>query len=313
MAQVNPPAFVLEQQPAACITMLGFVLSLPLLLLKGLKHMILTWLGYPGIGTLPTLPDAVFGPWLAFRLYRSPTVVSDAASVNAILAHVRPGMKIGIDMEYNPNVSSQPNNRHITSIQIATPIHLVVIDMRNLNTLPAELHRILSSPDIIKLGVGLQNDTTMLWRDFHVALHRFMDIGFMLRVACPEMYPNGAGNVSLQACVLHVFERLIPKTSSTSYDWSLGVPAVVDPRYTELVTYAALDAEAPLALYKPIRLLLLQKTIAMGRPLPEYWYTFGYNNGNYTRSHPNCRGRDQVWSFVLCPWFAGGDFNGYWM
>ncbi|KAK6992987.1 hypothetical protein R3P38DRAFT_3224398 [Favolaschia claudopus] len=135
----------------------------------------------------------------------------------------------------------------------------------------------------------------------------------MLRVACPEKFSNGGNNVSLQACVEHVFKRVLQKVSATSYDWSRGVPAITHPRYTELVTYAALDAEASLALYQPVRLMVLQKSLSLWRHIPDYWYTFAYDSGNSVRMYPNVYGVYQDWSFVDCPWFIGGNFNGYWM
>ncbi|KAK7044302.1 ribonuclease H-like domain-containing protein [Favolaschia claudopus] len=333
MSGAPTTAFVVENPPAPCISMLGFILSLPVLLFSGMKKTkVLMWFGHHYIGTRSAQPAIPFGPWFPFKLRRIPVIVSDEPSVNAILSHIKPGMKIGFDMEYNPNHSTQANNRSITSVQIATPSRLIVVDMRNLNVLPVEMHRVITSSDIVKLGVGLQNDTNYLWRDFSVPCRRFMDVGFMLRLALPEKYPNGANNVSLQACVECIFDRTLPKTSSTTYDWGLGVPAVGHPRYTELITCthqfiasqaiahlqdfatdAALDAEAPLALYEPIRLLLLQKAISLWRHLPEYWYTFDYINGGSVRMHPNALGALQNWTFVNCPWFIGGDFNGYWM
>ncbi|KAK6977647.1 hypothetical protein R3P38DRAFT_3236722 [Favolaschia claudopus] len=142
MAGAPTSAFVVDKPPPPCISMLGFIVSLPVLLFGGMKNMVLMWFGNPCIGTRSPQSAIPFGPYFPFVLHRIPVVVADEPSVNAILSHIKAGMKIGFDIEYNPNISTQTNNRLVTSIQIATSSRLVIVDMRNLNVLPVELRRV---------------------------------------------------------------------------------------------------------------------------------------------------------------------------
>ncbi|KAK6992994.1 hypothetical protein R3P38DRAFT_3224406 [Favolaschia claudopus] len=102
MATSPTTEFVIDKPPTPCITMLGFIISLPLVMFKGLRTMVLLWAGKPVIGARTPPTDTYFGPWFPFRLRRAPVVVADAAAVDAILSHIKAGMKIGFDMEYEP-------------------------------------------------------------------------------------------------------------------------------------------------------------------------------------------------------------------
>ncbi|KAK7037917.1 hypothetical protein R3P38DRAFT_2770273 [Favolaschia claudopus] len=105
-----------------------------------------------------------------------------------------------------------------------------------------------------------------------------------------------------------------PKTSSTTYDWSQGVPAVGHPRYIELITYAALDAEVPFGVIRasaPFAAAKVDFALALLARVLVYFRLHQRGIRSHASQHTSVP--LQNWTFVNCPWFIGGDFNGYWM
>ncbi|KAK6993067.1 ribonuclease H-like domain-containing protein [Favolaschia claudopus] len=258
------------------------------------------------------LPPVFYGPYFPYRLNRLPVVARTAQDADDLLQHVEPGMVVGLDIEFKAQLEPG-QTRHICTIQIATPLKLVVIDMSAIPVLPIVLQWILESSGILKVGVGMQNDGAFLHRDFNIVTRGLCDVGFMIRIAYPERFARVANNVSLQSCVEHVFSLVLPKNMRRTYDWRLGIPAPGDSQYLEVVHYAAADAEAALELYYPVLEAVEAKARFLRRHLPRYWYTYNSFGGQAVCIVADANGDFLPWSWTICPWYVGGVFTGYWM
>ncbi|KAK7000966.1 ribonuclease H-like domain-containing protein [Favolaschia claudopus] len=192
-----------------------------------------------------------YGPHWPFTVARPITLAFDAATVNHHLAH------------------------QTCMVQVATPDVLLVADMTVIIGLPAELRRILESRKIVKLGVGLNSDASILYKDFGVDSFNLRDLGYMIRIAYPERFADECNNVSLQACVEHIFSLTLSK-QLRKYDWRQGIPPPGASNRDAVIHYAAADAEATLMMNRPIQLAVRDKAIFLHRHLPSYWYTYHY-------------------------------------
>ncbi|KAJ7219788.1 ribonuclease H-like domain-containing protein [Mycena rebaudengoi] len=164
--------------------------------------------------------------------------------------------------------------------------------------------RILTSPDILKVGVGLINDIAVLWTDLRIDVENLADAGMMAKLVTPETYPNTAfGNVSLQQGVANFLGYWLDKETQTSA-WGINVTE-------EQLQYAASDAMAALQLYIQVKHELIEKGEDLGRPIPSFWYTFNSLYGEPMRRSKSVRGEPVAWSTRDCTWYSGGKFQGY--
>ncbi|KAK7028255.1 ribonuclease H-like domain-containing protein [Favolaschia claudopus] len=263
----------------------------------------------PVVIHVPQAP-VFYGPHWPFTVARPITLAFDAATVNHHLAHVSEGMEIGLDVEFKidpTNASSQQT----CMVQVATPDVLLVADMTVIIGLPAELRRILESRKIVKLGVGLNSDASILYKDFGVDSFNLRDLGYMIRIAYPERFADECNNVSLQACVEHIFSLTLSK-QLRKYDWRQGIPPPGASNRDAVIHYAAADAEATLMMNRPIQLAVRDKAIFLHRHLPSYWYTYHYVQDACVRILLDWNNEVVGWKWTICPWYAKGKFSGYW-
>jgi ribonuclease D len=85
---------------------------------------------------------------------------------------------------------------------------------------PSELKRILESPNIVKAGVGLLNDISVIWNDLRINIQNMADVGLMARLQLVPRHAEGHfANLSLQTCTAELLGYRIDKSLATS-DWS---------------------------------------------------------------------------------------------
>ncbi|KAK6987755.1 hypothetical protein R3P38DRAFT_3230329 [Favolaschia claudopus] len=201
-----------------------------------------------------------------------------------------------------------PANLHGSS---GHPDVLLVADMTVIIGLPAELRRILESRKIVKLGVGLNSDASILYKDFGVDSFNLRDLGYMIRIAYPERFADECNNVSLQACVEHIFSLTLSK-QLRKYDWRSRYSPPGASNRDAVIHYAAADAEATLMMNRPIQLAVRDKAIFLHRHLPSYWYTYHYVQDACVRILLDWNNEVVGWKWTICPWYAKGKFSGYW-
>ena len=76
---------------------------------------------------------------------------------------------------------------------------------------------------------------------------------------------------------------------------------------------AALDAQASLEVYMWAKEKLQNKCDALGKPIPEDWYTYNFLEGKATRLQRSIRMEDRPWAQNLCQWYQAGRFHQYYM
>ncbi|KAK6974079.1 ribonuclease H-like domain-containing protein [Favolaschia claudopus] len=258
---------------------------------------------------------------------RTIVVINDVCEANERLSSIQANAIIGFDIEAipkrpKPATTSDADDwesKECCLIQIAYQESLLVLDLKKMKALPEELKRIVESAEIVKCTVGAGSDTGRLWADFQLQCRRFLDLGFMVRIAAPLLYAEKAGdpntaNISLQRCVADILGFSLDKSGQSKHDWKHGLPdEKLEPvSYQELLTYAALDADASLELFQPLKALIALQTEALQRDLPEYWYCFNFIDGMSVRLHQSRLGKNIPWKWTICPWYVGGRFDAFW-
>ncbi|KAJ7454475.1 hypothetical protein FB451DRAFT_1184809 [Mycena latifolia] len=86
--------------------------------------------------------------------------------------------------------------------------------------LPSELRRILLSPRIRKVGVGLPSDILVIWDDLRLDMKNLTDAGLMAKLAIADRYPKQVyGNLCLKTSIEEVLGYKLPKDLTNS-NWS---------------------------------------------------------------------------------------------
>jgi ribonuclease D len=83
-------------------------------------------------------------------------VIEDMEGINEVLPLIRKARCLGFDTETRPSFRKGPNNR-IALLQLATDEDAFLFRI-NKTRLPEPLVRILSDPDLIKVGVAIRDD-----------------------------------------------------------------------------------------------------------------------------------------------------------
>ncbi|KAJ7436710.1 ribonuclease H-like domain-containing protein [Mycena latifolia] len=172
---------------------------------------------------------------------------------------------------------------------------------KNGEAFPAELRRILLSPDIRKIGVGLSNDILIIWDDLRIDMKNLTDAGLMAKLVLAEKYSKTAyGNLSLKSSVEDVLGYELSKELSTS-DWS--AKDLTDDQ----IKYAI----AALRLYEVLKPQLERKSKAIEQHIPDPWYRFNNKSGEPIHLKQAPGGGDIPWHMSDCTWFGGGRYLGW--
>ncbi|KAJ6449311.1 ribonuclease H-like domain-containing protein [Mycena vitilis] len=193
------------------------------------------------------------------------------------------------------------DNIGVRLIQLAKDDECFVLDMWRIKgkqkpafSFPRELRRILLSPDITKVGVGLISDVGVLWDDLRTEMVNLVDVGLMARLLLAEKYPKAAySNLSLKTSVEEVLGYTIAKELGSS-DWA------AETLSNEQKDYAALDAVASLRLHEVLKVTLPERGNEIGAEIPAAWYTFNTKTGEPTRVKRAADGTEIVWRTSDC-------------
>ncbi|KAJ7243245.1 ribonuclease H-like domain-containing protein [Mycena rebaudengoi] len=181
-------------------------------------------------------------------------------------------------------------------VQLATESEVWVI---NMTLVKGKLRRILSSLDIMKVGVGLLTDIPVIWNDLGTDLRNLADAGMMAKLLLVEKNPSAPyANLSLQESVAEILGFHVDKDERKA-DW-------------KAVLNAAIDAVASLRLYNRLLPALQRKSVEIQKPIPETWYRFNSLYGEPMQIGAlTWWGEQAPWSTRDCRWFFGGKFQGY--
>ncbi|KAJ7077786.1 ribonuclease H-like domain-containing protein [Mycena epipterygia] len=192
------------------------------------------------------------------------------------------------------------NNIGLRLIQLGRKDTVWVVDMWKVRAFPMELRRILESPNIQKVGVGLIKDINIVWDDLRSDMRHVVDVGMMAKLALAERYPKTAyTNLGLKTSVEDVLGYTISKELATS-NWA------ADLLTDEQIRYAALDAIVSLRLHE----VLADALERIETIIPAAWYTFNSRMGEAARLKRAPDGSEIAWRTADCTWYVGGKYSG---
>ncbi|KAJ6447833.1 ribonuclease H-like domain-containing protein [Mycena vitilis] len=169
------------------------------------------------------------------------------------------------------------SNIGLRLVQIAREDEVWVMDMWKIRAFPYELRRVLESPNIAKVGVGLNSDILVFWDDMRFEMGNMVDAGMMARLLLAEKYPKGSfNNLALKTCVEDILGNSMDKELSDS-NWGASKLSY------EQKEYAAMDAMASLRVYRSVAGPLEEMGMGRGIQIPSAWYTFNTRMGELTR------------------------------
>lgn len=160
-------------------------------------------------------------------------VIEKIEDVNFAVNYLKNKSLLGFDTETRPSFSKGKNNP-VSLLQLSTSDKAFLFRL-NLIGLPTELIKILSSPDILKIGVAIRDDVKILQ-----LVKPFKPAGFIELQDMVDDY--GIENISLKKLSAIVLGIRISKSQRLS-NWD--APELTEPQKI----YAATDAWVSLEIY----------------------------------------------------------------
>ncbi|KAJ7934483.1 ribonuclease H-like domain-containing protein [Mycena leptocephala] len=224
---------------------------------------------------------------------RRPTLeeelISDAISAGATRKTAILGWQI-VELETN-QFSVAWNNIGLRTIQLAKGNEAWVLDMWKIKAFPTELRRILTSPDIAKVGVGLTSSNIgVIWDDLRTEMKMLVDAGLMAKLYLVEKHEKGEELLGYNI-----------KNEESASEWA------ADELSAEQKNYTAIDAAASLRLYEYLALALKRRNKEIDSAIPRAWYTFSTKMGEPTRLKRGPDGAEMVWRTSDCTWDSTGN------
>lgn len=144
---------------------------------------------------------------------------------------------IGFDTESKPTFLKGEVSTGPHLVQLATGEHVFLLPV-SFAANHEVLRRILSASDILKVGLGLGNDRSVLRSRLGIELNNVLDLGEAMRG------PGHRGTVGAKVAVAHYFGQKFQKSKK------VGTSNWASPRLNERqLLYAANDAHVALQLY----------------------------------------------------------------
>lgn len=177
------------------------------------------------------------------------TVADTVQLVDSSIEHLRtllaskPKKVVGLDCEWRPNVKYWQRRNKVSTLQLCSENHCVIIQLFYLNSIPYSLRSFLSDPEFIFVGVRVEEDAQKLRLDYGISVHRTIDI---VELAVSKgfgkalMYKSTLGLKDLAREVAHI---TLDKSKYLSMsDWQVRKLSI------EQIRYACLDAYASYAI-----------------------------------------------------------------
>lgn len=162
------------------------------------------------------------------------TVVESAAVAHAALRALAKEKAIGFDTETRPSFHKGRTHK-VALMQISTEERCFLFRLNKIG-ICAELKAFIENPDILKIGLSVHDDFTVLRRSEDIAPAGFIDLQTMVK-------DYGISDSSLQKIYAIIFGERISKTQRLS-NWE------ADTLSQAQQAYAALDAWACLRIYR---------------------------------------------------------------
>lgn len=184
-----------------------------------------------------SLPAAELPPYQGLSIVAVSLVSSEALAHEALDVLMASDV-IGFDTESKPTFlkGEESTGPHLVQLSIETRAYLFQIPcLHGIN----ELKEILESPHVLKVGMGLGHDRSVLKSKLGIGIANVLDLGEMLRG------PWHRGTVGAKVAVAHFFGQKFHKSKRTgTSNW-----ANLHLTETQLL-YAANDAHVALRIYR---------------------------------------------------------------
>lgn len=165
------------------------------------------------------------------------TLVNSQVLAAQALAALLAAPVIGFDTESKPTFLKGEVSTGPHLVQLATGEHVFLLPV-SFAANHEVLRRILSAADILKVGLGLGNDRSVLRSRLGIELNNVLDLGEAMRG------PGHRGTVGAKVAVAHYFGQKFQKSKK------VGTSNWANPRLNERqLLYAANDAHVALQLY----------------------------------------------------------------
>lgn len=165
------------------------------------------------------------------------TLVNSQALAAQALTALLAAPVIGFDTESKPTFLKGEVSTGPHLVQLATGEHVFLLPV-SFAANHEVLRRILSAADILKVGLGLGNDRSVLRSRLGIELNNVLDLGEAMRG------PGHRGTVGAKVAVAHYFGQKFQKSKK------VGTSNWANPRLNERqLLYAANDAHVALQLY----------------------------------------------------------------
>ena len=158
---------------------------------------------------------------------------------------------VGFDMEWLPARKVMPQNKTAV-IQICTKPNwdCYIFHISKMRLLPSTLQQIIEDVNIIKTGIGIDQDMWKLHADYDTnrasTLFSLVDLNKFAQSL--NIYPDQGSKWSLSALALHLFKKTLVKDKVQMSNWEQF------PLTEEQINYAALDAYVGLLIYDELQL-----------------------------------------------------------
>ncbi|KAG6869170.1 hypothetical protein C0993_012269 [Termitomyces sp. T159_Od127] len=192
---------------------------------------------------------------------------------------------VGFDLEWRPTFTKGSPENPVAIVQLANERIILVIQVSEMKQFPMKLKNFLENPNIVKAGVGIQNDAKKLYKDWQVSTRNCVDLSLLARCVDNAQW-KGKYNAPLGlARLVEAYEsRVLPKGKITRSNWEGQLTS-------SQVDYAANDAHAGFVLYQ--RLSAMAK--AMSKVPKPVYYSFDIVRGclcEPSGMHWNCHNPD---------------------
>ncbi|KAG6815861.1 hypothetical protein H0H87_010717 [Tephrocybe sp. NHM501043] len=192
---------------------------------------------------------------------------------------------VGFDLEWKPTFTKNTPENPVAIVQLANENDIAVIQVSAMSEFPTKLRDFLENPDVVKAGVGIQNDAKKLFKDWGISLRTCIDLSLLARCADNAQWKGKYRAPLGLARLIENYEFLtLPKGRISRSNWEGQLTS-------KEVDYAGNDAHAGFVLYQRLSAMAnaLEKV-----PKPVY-YSFNFVRGNFcepTGMHWNCYNPD---------------------
>jgi hypothetical protein len=182
-------------------------------------------------------------------------VCRDAETVDLHLSRCLAAMTfqvVGLDAEWRPNRTRKTDPGYVRNkvsvVQVSTGSTTLVIQLLHMNIVPASLVKLLASPKVLKVGVGVSVDAVKIMEDYGVQIRGCVEL-VSLAARTPGLTYAMAGSKKQQPSLAKLTSRLLhvelPKDMRVRCgDWQVPVLSKAQ------IEYAAKDAFYSHALFE---------------------------------------------------------------